>query len=176
MRKIYAGIGSRNTPELVIKRMKLLGKILCAKGFTLRSGGAEGADKAFEAEVYENKEIYLPWEKFNNNESKLFDITNDALDLAKKFHPNWNSLKETGKLYMARNCYQVLGKKLNEPVDFIICYTEDGKEIGGTSQAIRIAKYYDIPVFNIWNNENYLYLLKYLAKIDYLINISSKNI
>jgi len=44
----YAGIGSRSTPDNVLGIMEKLGIVLAKKGFILRSGGADGADKAFE--------------------------------------------------------------------------------------------------------------------------------
>ena len=48
---------------------------------------------------------------------------------------------------MARNSYQVLGLKLDLPVQFIICYT-DGN--GGTQQALRIANHYNIKIINLF--------------------------
>ena len=46
MSKIYTGIGSRETPEEVLKDMKKLGYILAENGWSLRSGHAPGADQA----------------------------------------------------------------------------------------------------------------------------------
>jgi predicted Rossmann fold nucleotide-binding protein DprA/Smf involved in DNA uptake len=49
MEEIYfGGIGSRETPENVLKIMTQLGYSLAKKDFILRSGGANGADLAFE--------------------------------------------------------------------------------------------------------------------------------
>ena len=42
-----------------------------------------------------------------------------------------------------------LGPILDDPVEFIICWTPGGKVTGGTGQAIRIAKDLDIRVFNL---------------------------
>lgn len=165
MKRVYAGIGSRETPPFVLRRMEFLAWALNSAGFTLRSGGAGGADSAFEKGAVDKKEIYLPWQGFNDKDSEYCEVSDEAIALAKKYHPNWSSLKKSGTLFMGRNCYQVLGINLDDPVDFIICYTENGEEKGGTSQAIRIAKDYQVPVFNIWNNDNYLYLLKYILKI-----------
>ncbi|GAG46694.1 unnamed protein product, partial [marine sediment metagenome] len=41
------------------------------------------------------------------------------------------------------------------PVDFIICWTPGGREVGGTAQAIRIAKANHIKVFNLAVEEDY---------------------
>lgn len=45
----YAGIGSRNTPEPVLALMQRCATRLEVLGYTLRSGGANGADSSFEA-------------------------------------------------------------------------------------------------------------------------------
>lgn len=57
-------------------------------------------------------------------------------------------LKDGAKKLQARNSHQVLGLDLNTPSDFIICWTKGGKGIGGTGQALRIAKAYNIPIFD----------------------------
>lgn len=49
---------------------------------------------------------------------------------------------------MGRNSYQVLGKDLCLPCDFILCWTQNGRIEGGTGQALRIARHFKIPVFN----------------------------
>lgn len=49
----------------------------------------------------------------------------------------------------ARNCYQVLGADLRTPTQFVICWTPRGSGEGGTGQALRIAKAYNIPIFDL---------------------------
>lgn len=153
MTKIYyAGIGSRNTPFFIIDLMKELGQALSKEGLILRSGGADGADLSFEAgcdEVNGKKEIYLPWKGFNSSNSTLHHISNKAYEIAEKYHPKWNFLKPAVKKLQARNCYQVLGSDLETPSSLVVCYTEKGKVIGGTGQALRIAEDYNIPVVNL---------------------------
>lgn len=152
-KKYYAGIGSRNTPRWVLDCMKNLGYCL-SDDFILRSGGADGADSYFEIGCDKGsgeKEIFLPWRGFNNNDSKLYNISTDALNIAEKYHPAWNRLSQGAKKLMARNSYQVLGYDLNTPSSFIVCYTKNGKLTGGTAQALKIAKDYNIPIFNFGN-------------------------
>lgn len=70
--------------------MTKIGEILAKKNFILRSGGASGADSAFEngCDIQNGKkEIYLPWKNFNNNSSKLYYISDKAKQIAKEFHP-----------------------------------------------------------------------------------------
>jgi|ERR1700723_3173828 len=70
---IYSGIGSRQRPEDVLERMGEISWLLGSLGYTLRSGGADGADSAFEDALWDSEvwdcpmwdmEIYLPWSRF----------------------------------------------------------------------------------------------------------------
>lgn len=67
----YAGVGSRETPQDVLKIMWKIGRYLALNGYTLRSGGgAKGADTAFENgcdSVRGSKEIFYA----NNNKGTL---------------------------------------------------------------------------------------------------------
>ena len=47
-KKYYAGIGSRKTPKDICELMTRVARYLYFKGYTLRSGAADGADTAFE--------------------------------------------------------------------------------------------------------------------------------
>lgn len=64
---------------------------------------------------------------------------------------------------MSRNSYQVLGENLSSPVDFVVCWTENGGLIGGTAQAIRIAYANKIPVFNLYNKDSIERLFTYCS-------------
>ena len=147
----YAGIGSRDTPKEVLELMEIIGQYLGKRDFILRSGGAKGADYAFETGCDKSngkKEIFIPWKGFNNSKSNLIGVSDEALKLAEKYHPAWDRCSKYAKILMARNSYQVLGKDLHTNSDFVICYTNNGKKVGGTAQAIRIAEDNNIPVFN----------------------------
>lgn len=152
----YAGIGSRKTPGRVLSQMEDLARWLGDRGCTLRSGGAPGADTAFEDGLrrHHPREIYLPWAKFNGHDSRLHNITVQALALAATHHPNWRACRESARRLHARNGYQVLGQDLNTPSSFIVCWTFGGHGGGGTGQAIRIARahgidVYDLALFNV---------------------------
>lgn len=146
--KFFAGIGSRETPESLKPTIERIVKKLNELGYVLRSGGADGADKFFEEHATE-KEIFLPWHNFNGNKSHLFEQSAQAFEIAKKYHPVYERLSYGAKRMMARNCYQVLGKSLKSPVEFVVCWTKDGKASGRTGQAIRIAEDSNIPVYNL---------------------------
>ena len=152
MPRAYAGIGSRSTPTDVCDEMTDIAYRLDKLGYCLRSGGADGADTAFEKGAT-NKEIFLPWDGFNGRKaddvSYIVPEYND--ELTERFHPNPGNLGKAAKLFMSRNANQVIGRYRNDPVDFILCWTKDGKDSGGTGQAIRIARSMKIPVFNVKN-------------------------
>lgn len=155
--KYYAGIGSRETPNEILIIFEIIGKYLANKSYILRSGHASGADQAFECgcdAVEGKKEIYLPWKGFEGSDSKLIVENVEAFKIVQKYHPYWHNLSQGARKLQARNSHQVLGLDLQTPSDFVICWTKNGKGQGGTGQAIRIAKAYDIPIFDAGKYDN----------------------
>jgi len=164
--KSYAGIGSRQTPRPILLNMTLFAETL-SRSYILRTGGASGADSAFLEGVKrtgsENFEVYIPQNNFNGHRvSESLNITDyipqEAYEMARKFHPKFDRLGEYAKKLMARNSLQVFGKRMDDPVEFIICYTSDGKASGGTGQALRIAEHYDITAYNLHNVDDFKYV------------------
>ncbi len=169
----YAGIGSRNAPPDILEMCTTLAERLAKLGYTLRSGGADGCDSAFEKGARRTLagarqcEIFLPWRGFNNNLSTLCTPSDEAYEIASIIHPNWNRLREPIKKLVARNMHQILGGELDDPVNFVLCWTCDGatslsdytKKTGGTGSAIALASYMNIPVFNLYNPLDYDKLL-----------------
>lgn len=148
----YAGIGSRQTPTMICNIMTLIAITAARQGYVLRSGAARGADAAFERgadQVNGQKEIFLPWRGFNGHDSPHHTVGDRAMAFSPQFHPNWEACSDAVKKLMARNAYQILGADLNDPVDFVICWTPNGSGSGGTGQAIRIAQALDIPVYDL---------------------------
>lgn len=157
----YSGIGSRRTPPEFEKKMGDIAHFL-QDHFTLRSGGCPGPDMWFENGVTnDNKEIYLHAKGgiTKDHPSERYHVSQTALKMAEYFHPLWPKLGYTAKLLMGRNCYQVLGENLDDPVKLVLCYTPDGcedgkyttRDTGGTGQAIRVASYMGIPIVNMAN-------------------------
>lgn len=143
--KPYTGVGSRETPTVVLQLMQDIAAELDRRGYTLRSGGAKGADKAFESGA-RTKEIY-----YANH------CTVESMDIAKHFHPAWANCSEYARKLHGRNSFQVLGSRLNSPSQFLLCWTPDGcithasrsSRTGGTGTAISIADYFAVPIFNL---------------------------
>jgi hypothetical protein len=149
--KIYAGIGSRETPRSILDIMSVCASKLEALNYTLRSGHAIGADSAFESYV-SNKEIFV-----------ADDATLDAIELASHFHGYWDKCSVYAKKLHGRNSMILLGKNLDTPVRFVICWTKDGKDTGGTGLGIRIAEAYNIPIFNLYNYDTKIRLLDFIG-------------
>ena len=155
----YTGVGSRETPPEILAVMTRLAEKLRAFGYVLRSGGAVGADQAFERGAGTRKNIFYAG-----------DATPAAIAMAAKIHPAWSRCSDYAKRLHGRNMFQVLGASLSEPSAFLICWTPDGAvggsdcsiKTGGTATAIRAASAHGVPVYNLRRAE-------YLAKImDYL--------
>lgn len=169
----YAGVGSRKTPSLVLDRMTAIAEKLAREGWTMRSGGADGADQAFYegVDVVEGKvELYLPWAGYNSHDPaavRLDTPTQQAFGIAQSYHPNWVRLSVGAQKLHARNVHIVLGPDPSENVAanpsrwsaarFVVCWTPDGATkadatgtiTGGTGQAIRIADSFKVEVYNL---------------------------
>lgn len=166
----YAGIGSRETPKEFLRLFTKVAEYLSRKGCILRSGGTNGSDKAFELGAI-HKEIYLPWRGFEGNNSELIVSDIKAFEIAEKYHPRWNYLSDGARKLQARNSHQLLGNDLNTPSSFVICWTKGGKGSGGTGQALRIAKDYNIPIFDCGKYEDVIECSKKLKIfIDEIVN------
>lgn len=166
--RYYAGIGSRETPPEILEIMNRIASYLEACGFVLRSGGADGADTAFESGVQDphHKEIFIPWDGFNGrqaSETGVYTQAREDAELAEKYaanaHPAWYAKRSDGtdvlsrgarRLHM-RNVSQVLGFHLQYPIKFAIIWAEEsnGNPKGGTGQAVRICQAIGIPIFNL---------------------------
>lgn len=173
--KYYTGVGGRNTPPEMCRLLTSLAKKLEKDGYILRSGGADGADKAFEAGAV-HKEIYLPWEGFNGyseGQGIVCDYRLPSYELAvTKMHyvrGNYHIpgiRNATDKLH-ARNVYQVLGRELDKPSKFLVCWREtdkNGDAIGGTRTAWLLAKQQGIPCFNLFIEDHMRRIFKYLME------------
>jgi len=144
--RYYTGVGSRQTPQVVLVLMRQIALAMANLQYTLRSGGAKGADSAFESGAGHNKQIFY-----------AMDCTPAAMKIARRFHPAWSRCDNYARRLHGRNAFQVLGPNLNEPSAYCICWTKDGCishktrsfDTGGTGTAISIAEAYGVPVINL---------------------------
>lgn len=172
---IYAGIGSREIPWTVRDQMTSIAKQLSPTGWLLRSGHATGADQAFERGANQ-KEIHLPWDGYEHATACRDYIvprpTAQIAQIAADHHPKWDVLTSSGKpvlsdtvkLLMCRNVTIILGTDLISPVKMVICWTPGAKLKGGTAHGIKVARTYQIPVFNIASAEDQTRLCKFVLQ------------
>lgn len=166
--KYYAGIGSRSSPNDILSMMEMLGALLARKGFCLRSGGADGADSAFERgadSVGGAKQIFIPWKGFNGHKGEVYPLPSATADMVRKYHPAPHKLTKAAMTLHARNCQQVLGPNLDSLSSFVLCWTPDGKIIGGTATAIKIALDHNIKVINLGNPTDLQWCIKRIEEL-----------
>ena len=163
--RYYAGIGSRTITDQEKNIIKTIAKRLADNGFVVYSGNAEGSDISFQEGSELKCVLLLPWKGFNK---KCYDVTKSLAQFPvgdspegqasiKDYHPLPGSLSHGGRLMMARNWHQIMGFDIYPQVEFVICCANrvDGKILGGTGQACRIAEAFGLPVFNI-RDENWM--------------------
>lgn len=149
----YCGIGSRSTPPEILEEMRKIGRYFAKKGLILRSGGAKGADSAFEEgcdEVNGKKEIFY---------SKDSDLASRAI--ASKYLLHWDRYTPYVQGLFARNVKIILGNDLSCPADFVVCWTPKGDVVGGTGHSLKIAIDSRIPTYNLalWQDREALHNL-----------------
>lgn len=186
MKKYFTGIGSRETPEDILLLMTEISKKLTSENWILRSGGALGADEAFQKGVSDFSEIYLPYKNFRRDKGILGtyisdkSVISEAMYIVSKYnlHENWNdminnNIRKKNSVAVAmhtRNVFQILGSDLKTKTKFVICWTKDGANkieetsyyTGGTRTAIRLAIHLNIPVFNLNNKQDKERILNWL--------------
>lgn len=167
-KKYYSGIGSRKTPREIRELMTEIAEKLAERNYILRSGASPGADAAFEKGARNmggSMEIYLPFADFMDHsaEEEFNYIPSDmknysrGIKLADKYHYDYECLSQESQKFIVRDVYQVLGRDLNTPSEFVIAWTADGckngeertQKTGGTGQAIAVASAYNVPVYNL---------------------------
>ncbi len=179
--KYYTAVGSRKTPAEFVPAMANLSRRLRELGWIFRSGKADGADAIFQTGVQTVMmadtegifgEVYKPWNKFNTGPNamqpyvtesgyKLWgwwdivisdkSIIAEAQDRVSALHPAWDKLSAGAKALHTRNVFQVLGKDLCTPSEFLVCYApvdKYGIPKGGTRTSFILAKENGIPCFN----------------------------
>lgn len=174
----YAGIGSRETSIDIQKEMYKIAKELESLGYVGQSGGAPGADKAFEGanqpwekedgtiagtkEFTKSKANVTKWARYSDGKNtsskfvvfKASDSNDKVRNIAKEIHPKKQDLSDKDGLDLhARNTFQVFGKNLDTPVDFVLFYAQEQKDSirpkGGTGQAVEMARLKGIPTINM---------------------------
>ena len=158
---VYAGVGARKTPSAMLAHMKHMARELAARGWHLRTGGADGADSAFaNATPTEQRTVFVPWRGYNGweastNQGGSLCRVLDAEEIrtmreaAAPHHPAWERCPDRVRDLHARNVAVLLGADMRQPVDAMVCWTDKGQVRGGTGMAIRLARHHGVPVLNL---------------------------
>lgn len=171
--RTYAGVGSRETPPVVLQAISALAARLSGRGWVLRTGLSPGADQAFCRGALAGRgavELYLPWPGFEARAlsggprppgvTVLRRPSRAAYALAARFQPRWSALTRPQRALLARDVHEVLGADLASPVRAVICWTADGSLDGRgvfadrTGQTLRIARGHRVPVLNLSRPEH----------------------
>ena len=151
----YAGTGARATPAAVLADMETMAGWLARTGWTLSSGGADGADSAFAAGAPAGQRtVWLPWRGYNGHRGPDCRVPSapamaGCMEIAAPLHPAWERCSPAVRKLHARNAAIVLSASLDRPVDALIAWTVEGRVKGGTGMGIRIAEARGIPVLNL---------------------------
>lgn len=184
----WTGIGSRETPEDILRLMTILGKTLTDFGWVLRSGGAQGADTAFYegCKLSENFEraksmVYISWNGMKSGDTKLwhnpalglYDATRyptweEANQIALKTRGSFERLGKGGIAHHTRNVFQIQGHHLDTLSKFVICWAipvgKTGAVKGGTATAVKLARQCKVEVINLYTDEGYNRAVDFLDK------------
>ncbi len=171
----YAGIGSRRTPDAVLATLADLAETLGRAGCVLSTGGADGADRAFETGALRTDApvtVHAPWSGYNGYrpgrepESDI-DVCvpgrTDTVrgepyaDLARRHHPAWERCGRGARALFTRNVAILAGALADDgeslPVLAVVAYTPNGlptgRDAGGTGHTLRVAAELGIPAVNV---------------------------
>lgn len=180
VRKYVTLVGSRQTPDDVLKLIERLAQALADRGYTGRSGLAPGADKHAYIGAKRSTNFskvgfvnYLPnATMFNKPEfgwvipdpaREIYDATRFtkcygiARGIAESARGGFYGLWDSGIQLHTRNVFQVLGGRLDQRSEGLVCWAEpigkQGKVSGGTNTAVQIALMYEVPVLNLYYEE-----------------------
>ena len=154
----YVGAGMSTTPPDIAEMMEGAAETFAAEGLFLRTGPGQVACEAFMRGARDPSKyaVYIPALTFGNLSTRDPGIYgpfegnfDSAINYARKFHPAWHGMVGSVQWLMASASYQVLGPNLDDPAKFVLCWTPDG--IGGdtTGQVLRLARAFDIPIFDL---------------------------
>lgn len=118
------------------KDLNDLGKGLASLGVSIRSSGVKLPQSCYET-------YGLKAEAFITD-----DVTKQALELAAVTHPAWKRINLFSKQLLARDCQIILGRYLDDPVDFVICWTKLCVA-SRTAFGIKLAEAHGIEVINL---------------------------
>ncbi len=151
--------GNYGAPEALIPLIRDIAEILKRHGFVIRASAMDGFDKMVLDNV-QPLELHIPWRGFNQVENAFSSFNSDeSKEYAKRYLPEWSSLKDSHQAFFSKNARMVLGKNCKHPCQLAIVWSEDGVE-GPQNRSQRsahaghiaaMARAMNIPVINLAN-------------------------
>jgi len=137
----YTGVGSHvGTPPSILRGIVIIAGALEDIGYICRTGDAPECDKAFRTGVKNESNIEVYPRGVGTRES---------IALALRLHPNPEAARKYID-YLGRNPMQVCGKAMDDPSKFLVCWTPDGRTVGGTGLTMRVAEHFHVPIMNLF--------------------------
>lgn len=167
-------------PDEVFEKIVLILPLLNEKGFTYRSTAStrDPADK-FMMNNYFKKKFFLPFKKAGNGVAAETEYpAKKAYQYMLTVDKFFSKAPQTVRSFIANVAHVMLGKNLDQPLDFLLVYTPCGsKTLKGLDfkktktmyKEFKIADHYGIPIFNL-KDPNCIGDLKEFIKTKYLGN------
>ena len=171
-KKTFTVTDNGAVPEAKLQLLLNTCKALFNLGYIYRSQASNrsATDKAIRGLPNAKYEIYKLWAKASHDGGEDADVGSEgtnkaAYQAAAFYHKRFLEQKDFIRCIYARNTQIVFGENLNDPVDFILAYTECGSNSFGKTFDIKTARdaWYmfklagagNISIFNV-NNKNFV--------------------
>ena len=171
-KKTFTVTDNGAVPEAKLQLLLNTCKALFNLGYIYRSQASNrsATDKAIRGLPNAKYEIYKLWAKASHDGGEDADVGSEgtnkaAYQAAAFYHKRFLEQKDIVRCIYARDTQLVFGENLNDPVDFILAYTECGSNSFGKTFDIKTARnaWYmfklagagNISIFNV-NNKNFV--------------------
>lgn len=171
-KKTFTVTDNGAVPEAKLQLLLNTCKALFNLGYIYRSQASNrsATDKAIRGLPNAKYEIYKLWAKASHDAGEDADVGSEgtnkaAYQAAAFYHKRFLEQKDIVRCIYARDTQLVFGENLNDPVDFILAYTECGSNSFGKTFDIKTARnaWYmfklagagNISIFNV-NNKNFV--------------------
>ena len=148
MEKFYTGIGVAQVSGKMKDSISSIAKYFSDKGYTLRTDLDKGMNEAFRSSS-ESKELYaIEGETVENaitaipTDYILSDMKENCLSLT--------AINKESKKKIVRGYYELLGKDLKTPSEFLVCYDPC---TGVVNHIHRLANRLGIKVYNLYEKD-----------------------
>lgn len=120
--------GNYGAPDTLSSIIREIADIIQSNGFVVRGSSMDGFDKMVMDNV-RNVEYHIPWKEFGGCSNPKSSFSSDVCkEFAKRYLPEWSTLKESHQGMFCKNPRLVLGKNLDAHAYAAIIWSDDGVE------------------------------------------------